>query len=159
MRILSPALGVFLVLSTIGTTKLKDAVNANEPAVGPECTSATLGLQSPPPLPYFFYNRMPWDGVMREEEYFVVGELVVDCLPNTGAPVFELLPPTPGFVTIVPFTCPCLDQLRAYVIVFPRHGDRGTYNVLIAAGGCGAVPGRVSPSFSFKLRVKKATQE
>jgi hypothetical protein len=45
------------------------------------------------------------------------------------------------------------------VIVFPRRGDRGTYNVSIAAGGCGADPGRVSPSFSFKLRVKKATQE
>src|SRR4030095_13121980 len=96
MRILSAALGVYLVVSTIGTTTLKEAVNANEPGEGPECISATLRIQSPPPLPYFIYNRSPWDGIMREEEYFVVGELVVDCLPNTGAPVFDLLPPTPA---------------------------------------------------------------
>jgi hypothetical protein len=95
---------------------------------------------------------------MPEEQSLVVGELVVPCLPNTGDPVFELLPPTPSFVRIVPFQCTCLNQLRAYVIVFPRLGDRGKYDVRMAAAGCGAVVGGANPEFSFTVKVKRAAQ-
>jgi hypothetical protein len=94
---------------------------------------------------------------MPEEQSLVVGQLFVDCGTNTtDPPVFELLPPTPSFVTIVPYYCTCANNTPSTLVrVFPRRGDRGTYTVIMAAGGCGGV----GQQFGFTLKVKKAPQE
>jgi len=161
MRISVMLLGVFVVLSSVSTTSTRESAIANAPEAQTECASTAIGDQVPP-LPVFLPYRTPWDRlvVMPEEQSLVVGELLAPCF-NTAPPDFELLPPTPAFVRIVPFACTCPNEARAYVVVFPRLGDRGKYNVVMAAAGCGGVvpPGGGGNQDSFTVKVKKAPQD
>jgi len=157
MRIMSILFGLIVLLSTANSGSVHEAASEGdriEIAVGPVSTVQ----QSPPSI--FVPFRTPWDHVvvMPEEQSLVVGQLLVYCgADTTDAPVFELLPPTPSFVSIVPDYCSCpnLNIQRALVVVFPRRGDKGTYTVLGGAGGCGGV----GQQFGFTLKVKKAPQE
>jgi hypothetical protein len=94
---------------------------------------------------------------MPEEQSLVVGQLFVNCgIDTTDPPNFVLLPPTPSFVRIVSEYCTYPNNTpAATVVVFPRRGDRGTYTVIMGAGGCGGV----GQQFGFTLKVKKAPQE
>jgi hypothetical protein len=157
MRIASMLLGVLFILSSASAINVNEAANWSEVVEQPVCAESESGLQQAPPTRFETYIT-PWDGhiAMREEQSIIVGELVVDCGPNApGPPVFEFVPPAPSFARIVAVPCICQNQARAKVIVFPRRGDAGKYNIFMWAGSCGGV----GQHHNFTLKVKKAQQD
>jgi hypothetical protein len=97
--------------------------------------------------------------VTRENEPVLV--LVgVDCGSSQSAPRFELLPPTPKFVTLSLTSCTPDEGHFAHTLVAiaPRPGDSGKYVIKVGTTSCGALPDEVAQEFlALTLKVKKAS--
>jgi hypothetical protein len=161
MRSVNILVGALVILSGMSASSINGPLTAREHQERSPVVPAS-GAQDLGP-PFFFPFRTPWDHmvVMSEGEAFIIGELTVPCLTD-APPDFELLPPTPAFVKIIPFGCACQNLAHAYVQLSPLRGDRGKYTVVVAGAGCGGVvpPGGFGAAQdSFTVKVKRAAQE
>jgi hypothetical protein len=88
-----------------------------------------------------------------EEEAFLIG-ISVDCPSKTPTGnEFELLPPTPSFVSLSP-ACVATAEARALAIlqVNAQAGSAGKYQIKLRATPC---YGSLGSELTFKLKVKK----
>ncbi len=96
--------------------------------------------------------RFPDKGrfVTTEEDPFLINieALCAPGTPNTAQ--FELLPPTPGFVSFFD-TCRGNALSHAMIAIAPRRGDAGKYTVAIRAINCAGEGG----TFTFTVKVKR----
>jgi hypothetical protein len=96
--------------------------------------------------------------VTRENEPVLV--LVgVDCGSSQSNPRFELLPPTPKFVTLSLTSCTPDEGhfANTLVAIAPGPGDAGKYLIKIGATSCGAPESEISNAFlTLTLKVKKS---
>jgi hypothetical protein len=97
--------------------------------------------------------------VTRENEPVLV--LVgVDCGSSQSAPRFELLPPTPKFVTLSLTSCTPDEGHFAHTLlaIAPGPGDAGKYVIKVGTTSCGAPPDEVAQEFlALTLKVKKGS--
>ena len=97
--------------------------------------------------------------VTRENEPVLV--LVgIDCGSSQSAPRFELLPPTPKFVTLSLTSCTPDEGHFAHTLVAiaPGLGDAGKYVIKVGTTSCGAPPDEVAQEFlALTLKVKKSS--
>jgi hypothetical protein len=115
--------------------------------------NATNAVAQGVPFPFSIYPQKDAFQTFVDEPFLVL--ITAECPPNSPvSPQFELLSPTPGFVTVSPLGCrnEAAQIVQALVIVAPQHGDAGKYTVSVRATAC---TGRME-TFTFKVKVKRA---
>ena len=146
-------LAMLVVFMLAGGDRMRTSSNLNEVSVNPERTAAQ-GTSPGGPVGWAPFREK---FTATEGEPFLIA-VDVDCPSmDPSGDEFELLPPTPSFVSMSPIYLNTLvPRVATILAVNPQPGTAGKYEIKIGAATCS---GSIGETLTFKLKVKRSRCE